>query len=209
MAANKVKYGLKNVHYAVATISDQDHSATYAEPVAIPGAVTLTMSAEGGETKFRADNINYWIGQSNAGYSGDLEIALVPRSFKIDVLGMVESNGVLIEDVSAKTVPFALTFQFEGDQHETRHVLYNCAASRPQVNGSTTQETIEPQTETISMSSSSIYNAALDKEIAKASVENDGDQATIYAGWNTAIWQPTSTSAGGNEQSQDPEPTEP
>lgn len=189
--ANKVKYGLKNVYYAVATIA-ANGSATYETPVAIPGAVSLSLSAEGGETKFRADNINYWVGQSNNGYSGDLEVALIPDSFKTDVLGMIKdtTNKVLIEDAEAKTTPFALLFQFEGDASATRHVMYNCTAARPELNGSTTEEEIEPQTETMSLTASSIYNASLQKNIVKASVD-EVEAASIYSGWTGAVWQPS------------------
>lgn len=155
--ANKVKYGLKNVHYAVATIA-ADGSATYGTVKPWPGGVSLSLDAQGGTTKFRADNINYWVGQSNNGYEGDLETALIPESFKIDVLGeVIDGNGVALENVDAKTVPFALMFQFEGDDKATRHVLYNCTATRPSVTGNTTDEEIEPQTETVTITTGSVY----------------------------------------------------
>ena len=188
--ANKVKYGLKNVYYAVATIDASDNSATYATPVAWPGAVNLSLDAEGNTTKFRADNIDYWVGQSNNGYSGDFESALIPDAFRTDILGEIaDGNGVLVEDAGAKTVPFALLFQFEGDDKNTRHVLYNCTATRPSVSGATTEEEIEPQTETLTLTAVSIYNDDIKKDLVKARCK-EGD--TPYANWFDAVYQPAS-----------------
>ena len=45
MATNKVQYGLKNVYYATVTVGT--NSVTYGTPVAWPGAVNLSLSAEG------------------------------------------------------------------------------------------------------------------------------------------------------------------
>ena len=189
MANNKVKYGLKNVYYAVATIDEQTNTATYGTPKKWNGGVSLSLDQQGDTTKFRADNIDYWVGTSNNGYQGDLESALIPESFKTDILGEIEdSNGVYVEDAGAKTVHFALLFQFEGDVNATRHVLYNCTATRPSVSGQTTSETIEPQTETVTITAVAIHNADLDVDVVKGRVSQEEAQ---YSSWFSAVYQST------------------
>lgn len=187
-ANNKIKFGLSNVYYAVATIA-ADGSATYGTPVRIPGAVNLSLEPQGENTPFYADNIVYYTSANNAGYEGDLEIALIPESFKKDVLGYAEdTNGILYEDVDAKAKNFALLFQFEGDVKAVRHVLYNCTATRPSIESETKTDSTEPTTETITVTATSVYNAGLEKNIVKARCTND--QATQYAAWFDSIYQP-------------------
>ena len=61
---------------------------------------------------------------SNTGYEGDLEMAMVPDSFRIDVLKeQKDTKGVLIENANVETAKFALLFEFDGDQKSVRHVL--------------------------------------------------------------------------------------
>lgn len=190
---NKVKYGLSKCYYAVATIA-ADGTATFGAPKALPGAVSLSLDAQGEITPFRADNMDYWISSSNNGYEGDLEIAIIPEEFKADVLNEYEdtTQKVFYETTDADPTHFALLFQFEGDIHATRHVLYNCVATRPQVSGETTPTGgVEPQTETISVTASSIYNAGLQKSLVKASSKSDTTTG-VYNGWFSAVTVPTS-----------------
>lgn len=187
---NKIKFGLKNVYYALATIA-ADGTATYETPVAFPGAVSISLEPQGDNTPFYADNIVYWVGAGNSGYEGDLEIARVIDSFKKDVLGYVDdAKGVLVEDLNANAVHFALMFQFEGDEKATRHVFYNCTATRPSAAGSTKEDSVEPETESITVTATSIYNSSLEKDIVKAETNAETDSAT-YEGWNTAVYIPT------------------
>ena len=191
--ANKIKYGISNVYYAIATIAD-NHSATYATPKAFPGAVSLSLEPQGEATPFYADNIQYWISNGNNGYQGDLEMAMVTDDFKKDIFNYItDGKDVLVEDMNAATVHFALLFQFEGDDKATKHIMYNCTATRSNTGGSTKNETIEPQTETVTITASSIYSSALDKEIVKAEA-NANSNSTTYNGWTSAVYQPTAPS---------------
>lgn len=184
---NKVKFGLDRVYYAVATIAD-DGSATYGTPKPLRGAVSLSLEAQGDNSPFYADNIVYFMAAANAGYNGDLELALIPDDFKVDVLGYkYDSNNILYEESDAVAQPFALLFQFSGDQHKVRHVLYNCTATRPAIGSATIEETAEPQTETVTVTASAVYNAALDANIIKARVTPD--ESAQYSAWYNGVYQ--------------------
>lgn len=184
--ANKIKYGLSRVYYAVATLSTSG-AATYAEPVQIPGAVSLEMEPSGEPNKFYADNIAYATFAANAGYEGDLEIALIPDSFRKSVLGEVEVDNIQYEKAEAATTPFALLFQFEGDDTATRHVFYNCTATRPNVGSKTTEESVEVQPEKLTLTCGAIYNPKLDANIVKGKCSDS--TKTEYTNWFSAVQQ--------------------
>lgn len=145
----KVKFGLKNVY-----ISKLDTSTnTYGTPFALPGAVSLSLDAEGEESNFAADNnAKYFSRYSNNGYSGSLEVALFNEAFMTDILGWtVDTNGALIESMSATNSPFALMFEVDGDSENRRTVFYNVTASRPSTEANTTEDSIEVQTESVNI----------------------------------------------------------
>lgn len=195
--ANKVKYNLKNVHYAVMTNGNVDSSgkATYGTPVAIPGAVSISLDAQGGTNPFYADGIVYYTSIANNGYEGDLEVALLPDAFRENVLGEVkDGTGVLIEKVDGSPIHFALLFQFDGDAKGIYHCLYNCVATRPTLAGQTQEDTIDPNTETVSVTATSIFDETLNAYIVKAR-SGDSTSSAVTDAWFTSVPTPAAVSA--------------
>lgn len=188
--ANKVKYNLKNTHYAKIT-TDEAGEVTFEEPVAIPGSVSISLEAQGEISPFYADGIVYYKTAANNGYEGDLEIALVPESFRTDILGEVlDTKKVLVESADAKQSAFALLFEFDGDEKAIRHVLYNCTATRPSIESKTKEDTIEPVTETLTISAT-----PLDDGRIKART-GDSTDAEAYSGWYDAVYEASTATEG-------------
>ena len=188
--ANKVKFNLKNVHYAKVTLNDEG-VPSFGTVKPIPGAVSLAMDPEGGSTKFHADGIIYYQSHNNNGYSGDLEIALVPKDFKKDILGEVEdANGVMIEVADSEKSEFALLFEFDGDERSRRHVLYRCSAARPAVSSKTNEESIDPSTETLSITASPIPAS----KVVKASTD-ESTTTNTYNNWFNTVYPPAGSAS--------------
>lgn len=181
-ATNKVKFGLSKCYYAVYTESTD----TYVTPVALPGAVSLTIDPEGETTKFRADNVDYYTTVANNGYSGSLELAKFPASFFTDVLGELadSTSGMRYEKSDIQPKPFALLFQVEGDVAATRFAFYNVTAARPGAGSQTTDTTITPVTETINITAA----ARASDHVVKGVIESG---ATSYSNWFSAVVTPT------------------
>ena len=183
---NKIKYNLKNVHAAKLT-RDTDGGYTYATPKPIPGAVSISLDAEGDSSPFYADGVVYFRTNSNNGYSGDLEIALIPEWFRTEILKeKLDKNGVLVERADASEAEkFALLFEFDGDAHGIRHVLYNCDASRPSIESETREDTIEPGTEKLSLTAD-----PRDDGLVKSRTGDTTDKTT-YDNWYKAVYIPS------------------
>lgn len=190
MAKNKVKYNLKNTHYAVQT-EGADGEITFGMPVPIKGSVSIALDAQGEISPFYADGFVFYKTSSNNGYEGDLEVALLPESFRTDVLGeTLDSKKVLIENADAVQKSFALLFEFDGDQKAIRHVLYNCAATRPSIESETKEDTVEPTTETLTISATALPNGEI-----KAKTGDETDPQT-YEGWYKSVYVTSEVAPG-------------
>lgn len=194
MAANKVKFGLSRVAYALVTETTTSGVTTssYGTIKELKGAVSLSLSNDAEKNVFRADNEDYFVSYGQGSYSGDLEVARVNEGFLKDVLGYTEDNDkILVESAASvqQTTYFALLFQFEGDQHSTQHCLYKVSASRPSLASQTTGEngSIDPQTETLTLTA--VPRADADKYIHIQT--QDSTSTAVVSAWYTAVPTPT------------------
>ena len=185
----KVKFGVKNVYYAPET------SSGWGTPVALPGAVSLTLSVNENSSVFRADDVNYYVTRKKTGYEGSFEAALIPDAFRKACLGEVEgSDGTLYEPVNPTLVKFALGFEIEGVADDgtamsTLMWVYNCLASGTSIEAETTSEdSNEPKTETIEFTTEPNDQGHLRAKLQTA------PSGTAYTDWFTSVKEYTAPS---------------
>lgn len=90
----------------------------------------------------------------------------------------------MIENANSETANFAILFEFDGDKHKIRHVMYNCSAARPSLAGQTNEESREVQPETLSLSSRPLPNG-----LVKARTGSDTN-TEAYSAWFTQVYLP-------------------
>lgn len=186
---NKVKFNICNVHYAPITKAE-DGTVTFANPVAMPGAVSISLDPTGEPESFYADGVEYYVINNNQGYDGDLELAMIPESFRKDILKEEQdANKVLVENSNSETGSFALLFEFDGDVRKIRHVLYNCSASRPSIESKTNEDEKEVQTETLTVKARPLASGYVKAKTGDSTTE------TVYNNWYKSVYEPQSAPA--------------
>ena len=187
--ANKVHFGLKNVHYALITYTDG--VPTWGTPKAIPGAVNVNLAKNEAATDFYADDVNYFHLVGNNGYTGTLEMADFPAEVRKDLWNqtITATGKMLVEDVDAQPAEFALMFEINGDQSPVRYCMYRCVASRPDVVGATKGESVEVQTQSCDITVMPVIDPTADSPISgKTYYSTTADTPTAdYTGFYSSV----------------------
>lgn len=186
----KVQYGLSSLYIAKRT--ESGGVISYGTPVAIPGAVSLTLEATVSEADFYADNVKYFHINSLVSKEGELEIALIPEAVKKDYLGYVQDdNGNLVE-TNKVGASFALLAQFEQDDHAGKICFLNGTFGRASEEHKTIEDSIDVQTFTLPITfTGEEITVGGDKVQAYSYYAEYGD--TNYSTFTSAVSIPTVT----------------
>lgn len=182
----RIRYGIKNVYYSKLTYSGG--SETYATPVALPGAKSISLDAQNETLDEYADNTTWFHLEANNGYTGSLEFedTAAADTFLETVLGWTKNStdGTVTEKNDDTPAEFALLGEFTlaGDATDTgkRFKFVRVAASRPQVAGQTKEAGITVQTNTVNLT----CMARLSDNVVKISVSSSG---SAYSTWFTSV----------------------
>ena len=197
------------LYYAPVVSETDDGVITYATPVALPGAVSMSLSAQGERRYLSADNVAYVEAWSNGGYEGDVTLALIPDHFRLACLGekqdAAEGSNVTYETAELITQRFALLGQFEGDYANIRFCFYNCTASRPQISSQSLdgESGLDPSQSTETMTISAKGRRA--DKIVRAKIIDDGSDT--FKNWFSSVYVPATTAPDPDpEPEPDPDP---
>lgn len=148
--ANKVVFGLENVHVCTYTVG-ANGTVTLGTPFHVAGAVNMSLEPESDENTFYADNVKYYVSYSDNGFTGELEMAMFPDDFKTQFLNyQALTGGGLVQVKGEPNKDVCIIFESKGDAEHRRGILYNVALGAITREYATTTENIEPQTATLS-----------------------------------------------------------
>ena len=196
--ARKVRFGLRNTKYAIYNPT----TGEYGTLKEMPWAVALSLSAEGGDgSDFYADDtICYTFAGTNGGYSGDLELANIPDSVRVDLLGEVadQATGVQFEIGNAEPAQFALVTEMQTDDGPIGFAFYNCKASRPDISANTKSDNPSVDTETLSIriASQEFTYSGSKKQFIQGHIQKTSTNASLYTAFFTSVVTPGGAESG-------------
>ena len=197
----KVKFGLKNVH--VFPMTEQADSETgaitmqYGTAIAVPGAVNLTLDvSEDQPDPFYADDGVYYLPAGvSSGYSGNLELALIPDEIKTQLMAFItDAAGVIVELQEAVNKLFGMTFEISSDTKARRLFYYKCQFGRPSLAASTNTNTKTPQTDTAPLTvlpTSQLFTLGGENKSIISGYSTEDTDSEVYNSWHTTIHTPT------------------
>lgn len=200
----KVKFGLKNVKYAIWTDGTGGAAGSYgAWKVLTPGAVSLTADIEVNSTDFYAEDTVYAVLDSPSKETGTIEVAFLPEEVKRDLFGYVEDETTKLNYLTSepKDIHVALGYETSfNDGTKCRGLRYDVTFQPFSESANTMQENTDPETITLNYTAVGKTftigsgSSAQDVNILKAHVNSgtgtDGADESVYTNFFNAVQIP-------------------
>lgn len=183
--SNKITFGLRNVHYALATFTDDNWS--FDAPKELIGAQEFSSELVGGTSQVYADDKILHTLVSNSGQTITLKLTELSDEFKKDIFGYIEDkNKNLIEVTNAEVKTFALGYEIQGDTKARRVWYFLCTATPVGQATKSKADSIEANSVSLTITARPIE--INDKEVIRA-IASKGD--TNYDTFFDAVTLPT------------------
>lgn len=197
MAEKKIRFGVSEVAFA----PYDETTSEYGAWIDLSGATQLTLNPEGSTQQVYGDNITYYTGVKNSGYTGTITLLDIPDELRTKVFGEGSKDGMLYESTDALPANGCLRFKVDGNIRNERTELLNTTLSRPSGDNSTNEDTLSVKN--FSMDFTSIgRDLTIDgatKNVVKVTVEDSTDGEANYDKMLTEVVTPadTTTSSAG------------
>lgn len=201
---NKVRFGLKNLHRAKVNRAE-DGTVTFSEPERMRGAVSISFTKEGSDQQeFHADDeVYYTIDGTNGGYSAELVIARLGTADREALLGETfDDDGVQFETTEDKAPEYAYIMEMQGDFSPIAFCYYCGKASRIDMNANTKGETVEVDTDTVSIRFTGVELpfGSETKSVVQSHLEKTDENAEKYANFFKAVHLPAVATDSGIDE---------
>ncbi|HBC31616.1 MAG TPA: hypothetical protein DC024_10300 [Clostridiales bacterium] len=183
-----IVYGLRNVYYAKL---NKQFTPDYADPVRIPGAVSLTLTSEDNHeiANTGSNNPAAFFNTAHT-YNGTLQFADLPVQFRQDILNEVVENGTICEPTEGGTNEFALLFEIQGNARQRRYLFYRCRVWYPDIAADTIKNNVDVKGDSLPiLALSPPWHDPT--PYVKRYVENSPETADIYNNWFNKVYIPT------------------
>lgn len=186
----RIKYSVKDF-YAAFVKSETDDAIEYDTPISIPGLKTISVDPAGEDIEENADGITWYTGQTNNGYTGNLEFEDTASltEFTSKAFGRTtDANGLVVENALDEPLYFAGMFEHElrnGTAVGRRSCLYYMHLNRGSDTGD--QKTVTTNT---------IPFVAIPRPTDNAVKCSAESTDTAYASFFTKVPEATTVSSG-------------
>lgn len=147
--SNKVEFGIQDLHVGTFTEA-ADGTVTMGVPMAIPGAVSLSLDPQAMEGMMYADNTTYYKATLDNGFTGSMEVALFSDEFKTSFMNAILlDDGGLAEVKNINKPVVYIAFEMSGDSESRRVLLYNVTLGGIKREYKTTEDKIDIPTDSL------------------------------------------------------------